>query len=77
MPGRSGLDLYGDLAAVDPGVKVILCSGLIDDETAGKAREAGINKILQKPFDADTLMRMLQELLDSPGESAPDGGIDQ
>ncbi len=77
MPGRSGLDLYRDLAAVDPGIKVILCSGLIDDETAGKAREAGIHKILQKPFDADTLMRMLQELLDGPGEDAPDGGIDQ
>jgi len=63
MPGRSGLDLYGELSAIEPGVKVILCSGLIDDAVREGARSAGIQAILNKPFDADTLIRTLDSVL--------------
>ncbi len=63
MPGRSGIELYAELSAVNPNVKVILCSGLIDDEVRENALSAGIKIILHKPFDADTLIRTLNELL--------------
>lgn len=63
MPGRSGLELYGELSAIDPGVKVILCSGLIDDAVREGARAAGIHAILDKPFDAETLIRTLDDIL--------------
>ncbi len=63
MPGRSGIELYGELSAIDPGVKVILCSGLIDDAVREGARAAGIQAILNKPFDAETLIRTIDRVL--------------
>ncbi len=63
MPGRSGVELFGELSAVDPDVKVILCSGLIEDEVGESALSAGIKKILHKPFDAEKLIHALDELL--------------
>ena len=64
MPGRSGLDVYMELSGIDPGVKVILCSGLVESETKDAALSAGIKKILNKPYDADSLFRTLCEVLE-------------
>lgn len=63
MPGMSGIELYGDLSAIDPRVKVILCSGLVEDEIRENALSAGIKKILHKPFDAEKLIQTIDELL--------------
>lgn len=63
MPGKSGIEVFKELKAIDPGVKVILCSGLIENDVRESAITAGIKKILHKPFDADSLMDALDELM--------------
>lgn len=63
MPGRSGIEVYGELSAMDPAVKVVLCSGLIESEVTQRALSAGISKILYKPFESGTLLDTLLDLL--------------
>ncbi len=63
MPGKSGIEVYAELAAIDPAVKVVLCSGLIESEVTHQALSAGISKILYKPFESATLLDTLLDLL--------------
>lgn len=63
MPGRSGIEVYAELAAIDPAVKVVLCSGLIESEVTHQALSAGISRILYKPFESATLLDTLLDLL--------------
>ncbi|MBN2080011.1 MAG: response regulator [Spirochaetes bacterium] len=63
MPGKSGIEVYGELSAMDPAVKVVLCSGLIESEVTHRALSAGISKILYKPFESGTLLDTLLDLL--------------
>jgi signal transduction histidine kinase len=63
MPGKTGIELFMELKEIDPGVKAILCSGLIEKEVRELGLSAGIKKILHKPFEAEQLIVMLDELL--------------
>jgi two-component system, cell cycle sensor histidine kinase and response regulator CckA len=68
MPGMSGPDVAGAVAAMRPGTQVLYISGYTDASVGQHGMlEAGI-AFLQKPFDADTLTRKVRELLDG----APD-----
>jgi two-component system, cell cycle sensor histidine kinase and response regulator CckA len=68
MPGMSGPDVAGAVAAMRPGTQVLYISGYTDASVGQHGMlEAGI-AFLQKPFDADTLTRKVRELVDG----APD-----
>ncbi len=55
LPGRSGLDLLGDLRAIDPKVPVVLMTGHGTSETAIEAMRRGAYDYLLKPIDPDQL----------------------
>ena len=75
MPEKEGLETIRDLKHEFPGVKIIAISG------AGKrvkssaylvtAREVGAQALLRKPFDSNTLVQMVREVLQSPAEKRP------
>lgn len=66
MPVMSGLEFLerhgGDLH----GMPVIMVSGRGDPATFARAREAGVAAVLEKPFDEDQLIDMLNGLMPSP-----------
>lgn len=63
MPVMSGLEFLerhgGDLH----GMPVIMVSGRGDPATFARAKEAGVVAVLEKPFDEDQLIDMLNRLL--------------
>jgi PAS domain S-box-containing protein len=64
LPG--GLDGAGTLAglrAVDPGVKVIVCSGQATEDLLGRYREQGLVGALVKPFRFEQLEELLCKVL--------------
>jgi PAS domain S-box-containing protein len=63
LPGPSGLNLIDQLQEKKPGLKVLLCSGYMDD----KARRSLIYerklRLLQKPYSLFSLLRAVKEVL--------------
>jgi PAS domain S-box-containing protein len=64
MPGMSGPDVAGAVAAMRPGAQVLYISGYTDSSVGQHGvLEPGI-AFLQKPFAADVLTRKVREVLD-------------
>jgi CheY-like chemotaxis protein len=64
MPGISGFELCERLHQ-DPNfahIPVIIVSASDDTESKSRAMKAGAKEYVTKPFDADELMRKIQEL---------------
>ncbi len=65
MPGMSGREVAGSLAAVRPATKVLYMSGYTDTAiVAHGVLDPGI-AFLQKPFTPDALARKVREVLDT------------
>jgi len=65
MPKLNGRAAYQRMVAVRPGVRAVFCSGY--DPTTGEAgllAEEG-RRLLQKPFDPETLLRTVRDVLDA------------
>jgi len=64
MPGMTGIDLIPLLLKVSPGTAVIATSGILaDPETAEAAIRAGAVIFVEKDFDAEGLLKLLRETL--------------
>ncbi len=63
LPGMDGFALHH--ALVDRGLRlaVVFVSGHADADMAARALQAGAVALLQKPVDADTLLRMVERAL--------------
>ncbi len=66
MPGGSGLQLAAALAALRPGLPVLLGSGNVSDELAGEAERLGIRALLRKQYLIDELGDALAAALAPP-----------
>jgi CheY-like chemotaxis protein len=78
MPHMDGGEVLSEMRRLCPDVKVLLCSGYLE----GRARELcegpGKASFLRKPFDSQTLVRTLREVLASEvrresGDGSTDG----
>lgn len=63
MPGMSGIELKEHLTASQRAVPVIMITGRHDPDLEGKAIASGATCFLRKPFDADALVRCLEQAL--------------
>ena len=63
MPGMSGRELVGRLAAPRPELPVVFLSGYTGDEVSEEVRAQPRQTFLQKPFSPDALAAALEELL--------------
>ncbi len=64
MPHMTGLELTRRLHQLNPQLPVILYSGFFDEEMLQKARDAGIDRYLQKPVLKETLASTIRQILD-------------
>lgn len=60
MQGGSGIDLVGELRAVDEGTRIVVLTGYGTIANAVEAMRAGATDYLTKPVDASTCERVLR-----------------
>ena len=63
MPGMGGLEVLERLKALGYTIPVIMISGNMDDATRTSAHQAGVSRILKKPFSGAILVETIQELI--------------
>lgn len=64
MPVMDGPATILALKAIDPTVRIIGSSGLYANDQVERARAAGVEHFVPKPYTAETMLRVLRELLD-------------
>jgi CheY-like chemotaxis protein len=66
MPGMTGHEVYRRIRAIDPGVKVVFCTGYdpVTAELHLLARES--LPLLEKPYAPENLLGKVRETLDEP-----------
>jgi CheY-like chemotaxis protein len=65
MPGKSGLEVYEELAAVNRDVRVVLASGMLDASSLEAAEQLGIRRTVQKPYLVHELSTVIRSVIDS------------
>jgi len=65
MPQMGGLEMIHELHRIQPGIRTITITGLGEENRVAEARAAGTDAVLSKPFTAEQLLRLVQELLAS------------
>ncbi|NQU62832.1 MAG: sigma-54-dependent Fis family transcriptional regulator [SAR324 cluster bacterium] len=63
MPKRSGLELLKDIKAIDPEIPIILITAYGTIDTAISAMKHGAFDYVQKPFDFDTFIFLIERAL--------------
>lgn len=63
MPGMKGLTLVWAIKVKCPDIPILVITGHGDDEAERQARHAGADGFLQKPFDRDHLIAVIERLL--------------
>ena len=63
MPHMDGEEAFREFRRIDPGVKVIICSGYNEQEVSQKFVGKGLAGFLKKPFQLSQLQKMIQFIL--------------
>ncbi len=66
MPVMDGAATIQVLKRVNPRVRIIAASGLNDANTQDKALQLGARRFLSKPYNADSMLRAIREVLNEP-----------
>jgi FixJ family two-component response regulator len=63
MPGMTGLELHGRLAAAGTPIPTVLITAYPDERVRSRALEIGVICFLAKPFSAEDLLAFVQTAL--------------
>lgn len=75
MPGASGLQLIGNLVALDPQTRIVMLTGYASIATAVEAIKLGATHYLAKPADADEIVAALQRTTGDAGAPIANGPL--
>ncbi len=64
MPNMSGSELIAEIVRIRPDMPIILCTGFSTKITAENAREKGVSKYLNKPYNKKILSETVRDVLD-------------
>ena len=67
MPGADGLECTEAIRKIDPAVKVVIVSSMMDDEIVRKAKRAKVSGYIQKPVDADEIALLINRIMADEG----------
>jgi PAS domain S-box-containing protein len=62
MPGRSGVDIVAAARRLDPTLPAAVASGFVSDDLRRRAAEAGVTRLLNKPYTLPELCDLVREL---------------
>ncbi|MCD6186386.1 MAG: response regulator, partial [Deltaproteobacteria bacterium] len=65
MPEMTGMELAMEISILSPGIPIILCTGYNSNISDDQAQEAGIIKIIMKPFARHEIALAIREVLDN------------
>jgi two-component system, cell cycle sensor histidine kinase and response regulator CckA len=65
MPDMDGSQVFSVLRQIDPGVKVLICSGYARDRKVETLLAGGARAFIQKPFDLELLSHTVKTILES------------
>lgn len=68
MPKMDGMEVLRRVRQIQPGIKVIMVTGLDQSETARRAKDLGVFAYLPKPFDPDDLKQAVERAVTEPSE---------
>ena len=60
LPGMNGLQLTAAVKAHAPATRVVLLSGHIGADLEQRARDRGVDYLVQKPFQVDSLIEIVR-----------------
>jgi two-component system, response regulator, stage 0 sporulation protein F len=63
LPGMNGLQLTAAIKARTPATRIVLITAYATADLARRAQERGVDHLLSKPFQLDTLIPIVQALL--------------
>ncbi len=64
MPGMTGLEVFAVMKEIDPDVRVLMASGLMEDAEVKNALSLGVKGCLRKPYSSVELSRMMKATLE-------------
>jgi two-component system, cell cycle sensor histidine kinase and response regulator CckA len=64
MTQMDGVRLVRSLRRIDPKVRVVVSSGHIQREVAQELESLGVNVFIEKPYNADQLLRALRKVIE-------------
>lgn len=64
LPDSNGLDLLQSIAVSYPNSKVVVCSGIGQDQVIQKALDLGAKAFIPKPFKPEKVVEILESLED-------------
>jgi DNA-binding NtrC family response regulator len=67
MPGMTGVELAKKLMAIRPGIRVILCTGHLENISPEEARATGICGFITKPATKEELAELIHRCLTGSG----------
>ncbi len=70
MPEMSGLEVHERLVALNPDVRILICSGYSEEDSATLLAMPSIYGYLRKPFSIATFSQTLRNILDAPAKIA-------
>lgn len=75
MPGMTGLEVAAAMRRTDPAIPIILVTGLASTLEAGAIAQAGVSRVLPKPFGLDDITACLNLRHTTPAspQSVPPG----
>lgn len=63
MPGTDGLECTRAIHDLDPNIKVIIVSSMMDDEIVRKARKNHVSGYIQKPVDSEEITLLINRIM--------------
>jgi DNA-binding NarL/FixJ family response regulator len=64
MPGMDGGQTYLELKAINPHLKSFFCTGFMPDRIIAALLERENLRAIQKPFNPQTFVKVVREVLD-------------
>ena len=65
MPGKSGIEVLGEIIEYDPKAKVVMCSAIGQEMMIQKAIGCGALEFIVKPFKKEELQKVVAYILES------------
>ena len=75
MPKMDGVETLKAIRKTDPAVRVIILTGYGSAETIREALDLNVYEYISKPFENDTIRRVVGEALADSEEGTSDGGL--
>jgi CheY-like chemotaxis protein len=70
MPVMDGAAIINVLKSINPAVRIIAASGIDSQANLAKATKAHVQDFLAKPYTAQTLLKLIREVLDRTVDAA-------